>query len=403
MEVPASSRTRPDFAQQLFTLRGTIRAVENILGQSRAVELLGDALKSGRLHHAYLFDGPVGVGKCTTALALAKILLCPDAAPDLTGRIAACGACRSCRLADKNDHPDLHVVTKELARVSSVTALRNRKLMNIPVDLLRERIVGGVTGDGKYHEPIAYKTPLLNHNKVFIIDEAERMDPVGQNAMLKTLEEPPAGTFFILICAQQQRLLPTVRSRTQRIAFTCLPDDAVKHWLDRRKVNWDADLREWLVGFAQGSLGRIELAAQYELDQWAQLIRPALAQMSAGRPDPTLGKQIAERIDQFAETWVKNNDNASKDAANKHAVQLMFAMIGHEARRRLSRLAAHGDPADPEQSEARLAPWLKAVDLLHEAEQLIQRNVNLALVCDHLAGALYRHLSQAAAPVEAAN
>src|SRR5690606_4650358 len=117
-------------------------------------------------------------------------------------------------------HPDLHVVTKELARYSEDRSTRERKLTQIPVDVLRTELI----------EPV-YRAAQMGHGKVFIVDEAELLNDAGQNAMLKTLEEPPAGTTIILVTSIQDRLLPTIRSRCQRVAFVPLPDSVVSRWL----------------------------------------------------------------------------------------------------------------------------------------------------------------------------
>lgn len=366
--------------------------MHHVLGQDLATEHLMAALRADRVHHACLFAGPVGVGKFTMALALAKLLLCPNTAIDPGGHPAACGSCRSCELFDRESHPDLHVVRKELASVSSVAELRRRKQMNIPIDLLREHVVGGTTSDGKYHEPAASKTPLLNHQKVFIIDEAELLDENGQSALLKTLEEPPSGTFLILVAARQERLLPTVRSRCQRVAFVPLPEPVICRWLAEHAGHLDQQQRQWIAAFAEGSLGQAELAVTYELHRWARTVQPAIEQMKAGKLDWTLGRQMAAMINEFASEWVSRHPGASKEAANKRAVGMMWSLIAHDARRRIHEMAAGCATADPQQADQLFGPWLEVMDALSEAKQKIDSNVNIGLVCDHLVLALDRSL-----------
>src|SRR5204863_4320065 len=104
-------------------------------------------------------------------------------------------------LIDARTHPDFHIIHKELAAYSDNRELREKKQINIPIDLLRERLLGGTSGSS-HHEAPAYRTAALGHGKVFIIDEAELLDPTAQNAMLKTLEEPPAQTWIFLITSQ---------------------------------------------------------------------------------------------------------------------------------------------------------------------------------------------------------
>jgi len=371
--------------------------MEQIVGQPQAVNVLQQQLASGRLHHAYVFHGPVGVGKCTTAVTFARLLLCHNRQAEMAGRMAACGACESCRLLAAAEpageteaelttsaHPDLHLVRKELASVCSVKQVRDRKQMTIPVDLLRELVIGGTTGDGQYHEAAAHKSAILGYGKVFIIDEAELLDAPGQNALLKTLEEPPPGTTLILVTASEDRLLPTIRSRCQRVAFIPLDNEAVAQWLDERAPSLADEDRQWLIRFAEGSLGRARLALDYELIEWARTVLPALDAIWRGKPQGQLGGEIARLIDNFAKAWVANAPKASKEAANKLGAGLMGAMIAGHARTRLNELAARAEPADPVAAENQLAPWLAVIDAVREAERLTGANVNMSLVWDHL-------------------
>ena len=371
--------------------------MDTILGQPHALDQLQAQLASERVHHAQIFHGPAGIGKFTTALAFAKILLCHRPERDLAGRLTACGGCKSCTLltpADQPDdagpgvsgdasggggHPDLHIVNKELARYSDDRQVRDRKLTSIPVDVLRSALI----------EP-AYLGAQLNHGKVFIVDEAELLNPAGQNALLKTLEEPPTpdeggGTTIILVTSHEDRLLPTIRSRCQRVAFVPLPDEILDRTLQEHGESLTPVERSWLVGYAQGSLGRVRLVLDYRLTEWADVIVGQLGQLDRGRAVPRLGADMAERINGFAETWVKNHANASKEAANKLAAGLMFSLVSTYARQQLDKLADGCDPGDPDAAEATLSPWLGAIDALRTAESRLNANVNLGLVCDGLA------------------
>lgn len=366
--------------------------MQHILGQAKAIDILTAALRSGRLHHAYIFHGPAGVGKFTAAKAYAKILLCHHAKPDLMGNIAACESCEACRLVDAGTHPDLHIIVKELALTSEVAKLRSAKLRNIPVDVIREHIIGGNASEGKYFESKAHRKPTKMHNKVFIIDEAELLDETGQNALLKTLEEPPSGTFFILVTSNEDRLLPTVRSRSQRVAFVPLSNDIVRQWVDEHGQDLDATARQWLVRYADGSIGRAKLAMDYNLNAWAQIVVPGLNAMTQGRWDVSLGGAVAEMIKDFAETWVKRHANASKDAANKLAVQLMWQLIAREARDKLSQIAANADPSSPFVAEQHMQPWLTTIDILEDSRRQINANVNLSMVCENMISRIGRSL-----------
>ncbi|MFW6060968.1 MAG: ATP-binding protein, partial [Phycisphaeraceae bacterium] len=311
-------------------------------------------------------------------------LLCHDRQTDLTGRVTACNACAACKLIPRDSetdadeatgsaHPDLHIITKELARYSDDAATRNRKLTQIPVDVLRTHLL----------EPVQ-RGARMRHGKVFIVDEAEMLNAAGQNLLLKTLEEPPAGTTIILITASEDRLLPTIRSRCHRIAFVPLPDETVQQWLHEHAPDLIERDRQWLIEFAGGSLGRAQLAIDYNLTEWAETVIPALERIVQGQPSGALGQQIAERIDTFAKEWVNAHANASKEAANKLAADLMGALLAARARRRVRELADQCEPGDPWSHEAALAPWLGVIDAVERMRELLASNVNLSLACDHL-------------------
>ncbi|MEM9020759.1 MAG: DNA polymerase III subunit [Planctomycetota bacterium] len=373
--------------------------MDRILGQPAALEALRAQLATDRVHHAQIFHGPAGVGKFTTAVAFARELLCHNPVTDLHGNRSACGDCPSCKLFDAlqdataqdNDdptaalasaHPDLHIVTKELALFSDDANERARKLTSIPVGVIREHLLGP-----------ASLAPALNHGKVFIVDEAELLNPTGQNALLKTLEEPTPGTYLVLVTSSEHRLLPTIRSRCQRVAFGALGDAAVAHWLGEHHADLDEQAARWVVGFAQGSLGRAALAVRFGLVEWgAAVLSPIQRLANSGRPEPTLGSSIGECVDGFAAAWVGSNKNASKEAANRRAAALMGSMISSYARRRMASAAEQCDPDTPGDSEQQLTPWLGVIEAVSEFENQLNRNVNLKLCCEGLGMAIHGSL-----------
>jgi DNA polymerase-3 subunit delta' len=173
-------------------------ALERIEGQPRAVGLLQRALENERVAHAYAFVGPPGSGRTTTARAFAQALLC-----DIGG---ACGKCRGCRLAAEGKHPDLHVIvpTPPESNPKGARAIR--------IGAVREL----------EHE--AALRPVMARLKVFVLDDADRMTGESPQAILKTLEEPPAHTVLILILARTRALPATVISRCQLVRFAARED-----------------------------------------------------------------------------------------------------------------------------------------------------------------------------------
>ncbi|MFW6336482.1 MAG: ATP-binding protein [Phycisphaeraceae bacterium] len=380
-----------------------VLSFDDVKGQSRAISTLETQLASSRLHHGLIFHGPMGVGKARAARALAGVLLCHQPEHDLTGRPRPCGSCASCRLlasdeqelgedeadeeqgpAASSNHPDFHVVTKELALFSSDASTRRRVLTQFPVDVVREHLV----------EPV-YRRPQVGRGKVFVVEEAELLNPASQNALLKTLEEPPPETTLILITTREERLLPTIRSRCQRQAFVPLPDDAVADYLDQHG-ELEGRLRDWAIAFSAGSLGRAKLVLDYGLTTWAKEVLPAAQKLCRGQPQPELGKTMADLIDGFGEAWVKSHANASKEAAKRRGAELMWALLSHYARRGLNEAALqHGGAADDRDVvEAALEPWLETISSVSEAQSMVDANVHLALVCDHLSMSMDASLSK---------
>ena len=308
-------------------------------------------------------------------------------------------------------HPDFHVIRKELASVSADADVRRRKQTNIPIGLLREWMIGGKNRDGKFRDAIAYKTSHLGHHKVFIVDEAELLDRYGQNALLKTLEEPPDGTFVILVTSREEQLLPTIRSRCQRVAFGPLGEDVVEQWIRGQgkptglvesvgesefvpAPEMSDKKRGWLVQFAGGSIGQAQLAIDFDLFQWAKQVLPGVLQMTQGVYPAELGAVMATLIDEFAVSWVEAHKNASKDAANRMAAGLMWRMITQYARHHIREQAGQCPNDDPTIGDIRLEPWLGVIDAIGAAEATLKSNVNIGLVADQLVSEMFGSLAR---------
>ncbi len=337
-------------------------AFADITGQDRAVETLNAAMDSGRVHHAWIFHGPFGVGKMTTARAFAAALLAPRGGEAIDAR--------------HESHPDLHIVTKELARHSSEQRVRNQKLQSIPKEVIVERLL----------TPAAL-APTINADslakKVFIVDEAELLAGIAQNAVLKTLEEPPAGTVIILITSSEERLLPTIRSRCQRVAFSALSDEAMREWVQRAQLDAPAAELNWLIDFSRGSPGWLVQAKEAGLADSASVIEPLLQSADAGQFDGRLGSALGEFVESWASGWVDRHkaDNPSKDAANKVGAARVLDIISERARRRLRT----ADPGSPECDRA-----IRDIELVANAQWHINANVNLKLALENLAAQMSR-------------
>jgi DNA polymerase-3 subunit delta' len=351
--------------------------IASIIGQDRAIGQLQDAMASGRLHHAWIFHGPEGVGKFTTALAWAAALLDPSTAKDLSGRYAPDPDSSVQTLLASGTHPDLHVIVKELARFSSEANVRNSKLTTIAKDVVDTHLIRPAS-----LAPVMRSGSMAG--KVFIVDEAELMDrhetnATTQNAILKTLEEPAPGNIIILVTSSEDRLLPTIRSRCQRIGFSPLDDEALRIWLAASGLGVTGEERDWLLRSADGSPGRLKSMHESGVYAWHKAVTPLLAETERGIHPINLGATMAGLVDQWAAAWVKEGDpkgeNRSKDAANRLGARRMLGLVGDSVRTGLP---------DPRRAQSSL----KAVDMIGRAQREIDANVSLKLVFDHLAAGL---------------
>jgi len=163
----------------------------DIVGQEMAVSILTRALRQGA-SHAYLFSGPPGVGKSEAAVAFAAGLACAD---------GGCGSCTTCRRVQEGLHPDVEIVVPE------GNFIRKEEITQINLH--------------------AVYRPYEARAKVYVFLEADNFNVEAANAFLKTLEEPPAHVHFILVTDRPERLLPTIASRCQMVAFSSVPAEAL--------------------------------------------------------------------------------------------------------------------------------------------------------------------------------
>ena len=198
------------------------------LEASRAATGVQTQIASGEPAHATLLLGPAGSGKRSVALAIAAALNCTDSPGE------GCGTCRACRRILNRSHPDVHHIVPEGPL--------------IPVDVIREVII-----------PEAARSPFEGRYKVFIIEEADRMNAAAQNALLKTLEEPHQDTCFVLLSADEDEVLETVRSRCRVSHMDPLPFDHVVDVL--RGEGADDDTARLAASLAEGDLERARLLA----------------------------------------------------------------------------------------------------------------------------------------------
>jgi len=344
-----------------------------VFGHTDAIQTLQAALTAGRMHHAWIFSGPIGIGKCLLAQEVGAVLIQDDVdASTLGSGVRSDSNCG--RLLTSKSHPDLHVIHRRLAAQSSNPSLRERKQMNIPLDLLRETMLGGRTSDGRVHEAAAYRTPALAKRKVFIIDEAELLDASGQNALLKTLEEPSPETYLFLVTSRPERLLPTIWSRCQHLAMSPLDPDEMQQWLRSGSLDIEEADIEMTLDFAEGSPGMASLALERNALDWIQCLDPLLNDLNRGRWSGSAATDMAERIDAYAKAVVSDNPRASKSAANLEACETLLRIIGRHERIALREATSRGA----------MSMHCSVIDRVAECEQQLQAGLNLKHVLDGL-------------------
>jgi DNA polymerase-3 subunit delta' len=315
---------------------------DDVIGQERVVEGLARAVAGGHVPHAYLFEGPPGVGKRATAHGLALALDCPEA----PGR--GCGVCDTCRRIEAGIHPDVPTFAPDgpqlvIEQAKAIVAL----------------------AQSRPHEAAA---------RVIIVDDADALNASAANSLLKTLEEPAPRNHLVLCTSAPDRLLPTIRSRTQRVRFRALTDEALlriarAHGLEPARA-------ELAVALADGSATRLLEAAR--ADEGAQAAAwDAVERLRAAVAAPGITPAL---------------DAASalaSDKENKEALPPLVALLARLYRDAL--VTAAGAPelalfADRASSLAGLgaARLVRALGAIVETDAALLANVNPTLALERL-------------------
>ena len=234
--------------------------LRDIVGHRRVIALLSRAVARGTLPPSLLLAGPAGVGKRRTALAVAAAINCtnPISTPDLERD--SCGECAACRRIARGVHPDIVV-------------LEPGDSGTIKIDEVRDVV-----------QRAGYR-PFEARRRVVVIDEADALVPAAQNALLKTLEEPPPASIFILVSSLPDALLPTVRSRCPRLRFGPLSPGEVAEALIRDHDYAEPEARA-AAADADGSIGRALSAQSADLTE-ARDAAARLLEQAARMSDPS--------------------------------------------------------------------------------------------------------------------
>lgn len=200
-----------------------MQAFKDILGHEDAKSYFIKTLKKNKLSHSYLFEGPYGVGKNSFAIELAKLIMCEKSDEE-----KPCNTCNTCHMINVGTHPDVTIIEKD-TKVTKIESIRN--------NIVREM-------DTK---------PYQSEHKIVIVKAADTITVEGQNAMLKTIEEPPSYGIIILVCENTARLLPTIKSRCIMVRFNALSTEEITAYLRRNSIQ--AEKWELFAKLSEGSIG----------------------------------------------------------------------------------------------------------------------------------------------------
>lgn len=377
-------------------------------GHTALLEALTRARMEDTLPAALLIHGPQGVGKQHLALWLARLVLC-----EASGEGGPCGVCRSCHLAGKIEHPDLHwyfplprpkKATSPEQLAQALEDARAEALAEIRANPLRA--VGETEAKSLYLAAArslrkkAQRRPSMGSRQIFIVAEADALAPMessseAANALLKVLEEPPAGTMLILTSAEPGRLLPTIRSRTTQLHLPPLSQEEVAEFLVSRGGVEEGEARR-AASLSKGSIGRA-LGFLRQGDQPGPLEttrEEAMALLKAA-----LAENSRDRI-QTALSFKTSGARGLKDLFN-----FLDECLGQLAR------AAAGLPADPSLAvedrffREAVARWgltpgsvPHAMRKVDEARHLAAGNVNPQLVIFGLLREIRQELTNTGLP-----
>ena len=391
-------------------------SISSVIGQDQAIDRLQQALASRRVPHAYIFHGPAGVGKELCARQFAKIILCenPKTITHLGRKLLdGCDSCLSCRTLEADTHPDYHLVYRQqifeiqgqsLAdedgsaepgeSKSDEPAKSNKRhqATNLAIDVIREKL----------NKP-AQLTSVYGRGKVFVVREIHLAAPAAQNALLKTLEEPPDQTVLILLADQLEGLLPTILSRSQMVMFGPLPEKFLREQLTRSGCD-DTQSSFW-ARFTEGSLGRALWLAQQDWYRAKTALTDRLGGLS--QKDPVeLAEIMLNLAKAYADQARKLTPAVSQTVARQQMYSFMLSVVACFYRDVMFCLAgidsAKWINADQQSAVKKAAAATTMLDASHavglaaKAETLIKGHVNANLVFEDLFGDLARISSEMA-------
>ncbi|CAK8714522.1 DNA polymerase III subunit delta [Candidatus Electrothrix aarhusensis] len=314
----------------------------SIIGQLKAVNLLTRALNGNRLAHGYLFVGPEGVGKTTTARALAAHLFCQAAEAR-----SPCGHCSGCIKVRSGNHPDLLTIRPEGAGIKIQQIRELKKSLSFP--------------------------PFEAEQRIIIIEDTQTMKREAGNSLLKILEEPPPNNLLLLVAADSEPLLDTIVSRCQVIPFRSLSVDQATAIIQRNHPEFDGEEAEAMAKLTGGCPGQ---AGTLYNDEVLLLHKECMQALLSD------GGSQAESLEQALHL-------ASRLAELKDGLDQLFDLLALSFKENMIALLSEEKQATLGASSDGREYWnlqrLSAmVDAINAARRQLARNCNRALVCEVL-------------------
>ncbi|MFK7742974.1 MAG: AAA family ATPase [Planctomycetota bacterium] len=304
------------------------------LGQGEAFARWTKAARRLDLPHGICIEGAPGSGKTTMVQWLTAALLCPSDIDDSE----PCGMCRTCTRIANNLHPDVQVLERAREEGDQKSGDVKRSFYRLTVDQVRNA------------EEQLQRHAIEGRARVCCIAEADHLADEGQNALLKTLEEPGDATFLLLEASRPEQLLPTVRSRIQRLRVLPLSDEALRKELHRR-IPEESSRFDGIVGLARGSLGQALRAATEQAVQLHDLVRAWLGEAHNLRPIATARQAL---------------EGASERRLELQQARLFLWLLRSELRRHRDTLVEAADASYPASS---LEPWTTWLERTLQAER----------------------------------
>ena len=340
-----------------------------LAGHQEQRRQLSFAIRGRRLPQLLLLTGPEGVGKQRLGLWIAQRLFCENAGEE------PCGACRQCHLVLNLGHPDLHWIVPVLRPKAAEQDKQVDELEESIGEVLEQRrkaplygppegLAGHFVATARLINRRAIMRPVEGSQKVFVIGYCERLvpqesSPEAANALLKLLEEPPEGTYFVLCAADIESVLPTIRSRAVGMRLGRLRDSEVRDFLQANRTEWSARQVDGAVTRAHGAIG----AALEESETGDRVSQTALALLESARAKNSTGWEAAIKQTPFS---ARGEFTETLDAMAELLVQ-----------------ATRANPDAGRVGQLRAIPrerLIEALEKVGEAREMAQNNVNPQLL-----------------------